>query len=137
MATTDFRIGHYVIAEDSAYSQRGKITETRMSTGTRKGMLYKVGINYFFADEMKFDFEAMIKSVIADCYDGVLSLMNYSKPFRFRHKTETKTLTGLVKNDYFVYAVTDKGELVNLVFVTPLQLERMYNYLCDMLNITK
>ena len=135
MATTDFRIGNYVIAEDSTYSQRGQITETRMSAGSRKEMIYKVGINWFFADEMKFDFEAMIKEIVKS-KDRILPLRNYDKLLRFRHKKDTHTLVGLVIGDYFAYVITGTGDMINVTFLTDLQQERIYKHLCEVLRIT-
>ena len=48
----ELKLGMLVIGDNSIYRQEGRIDEIRESTGTRKGKMYRVGINYFFEDEI-------------------------------------------------------------------------------------
>jgi hypothetical protein len=48
----ELKLGMLVIGENSIYRQEGRIDDICESTGTRKGKLYRVGINYFFEDEI-------------------------------------------------------------------------------------
>ena len=48
-----FRIGTLVTADNGLNYAEGRITSICKSTGTKKGMIYKVGNNYFFGDEIK------------------------------------------------------------------------------------
>lgn len=127
MATREFKVGDYVFAEDSAYASRDKITAIEQSTGSRKGQIYKVGINWFFADELRPDFEAMTKNLVKNV-GGVVSFTNTEDKLKFRHKKDTHTLTGLCQTEHFVYAITSTGEIINLCYLSELQHERIYNY---------
>jgi hypothetical protein len=48
----ELKLGMLVIGENNIYRQEGRIDDICESTGTRKGKLYRVGINYFFEDEI-------------------------------------------------------------------------------------
>ena len=46
-------LGDILLGENKCYSQFGKVTAIKESSGSRKGLIYKIGIDYFFADEIK------------------------------------------------------------------------------------
>lgn len=46
------KLGMLVIGENDICREEGRIDKICESTGTRKGKLYRVGINYFFEDEI-------------------------------------------------------------------------------------
>lgn len=48
----ELKLGMLVIGENDIYRHEGRIEDICESTGERKGKLYKVGINYFFEDEI-------------------------------------------------------------------------------------
>lgn len=48
----ELKLGMLVIGDNGIYRQEGHIDNICESTGTRKGKLYKVGIRYFFEDEI-------------------------------------------------------------------------------------
>lgn len=48
----ELKLGMLVIGENDICREEGRIDKICESTGTRKGKLYKVGINYFFDDEI-------------------------------------------------------------------------------------
>lgn len=48
----ELKLGMLAIGENNICRQEGHISDICESTGTRKGKLYKVGINYFFEDEI-------------------------------------------------------------------------------------
>lgn len=53
MEKRTFKVGNTVIAQSETQGDEGKITEIRRSTGTRKDLLYRVGKNAYFANELK------------------------------------------------------------------------------------
>ena len=48
----ELKLGMLVIGENDICREEGRIDKICKSTGTRKGKLYRVGINYFFEDEI-------------------------------------------------------------------------------------
>ena len=48
----ELKLGMLVIADNRINHQEGHIDDICESTGTRKGKLYRVGIDYFFEDEI-------------------------------------------------------------------------------------
>lgn len=48
----ELKLGMLVIGENDICREEGRIDYICESTGTRKGKLYRVGINYFFEDEI-------------------------------------------------------------------------------------
>ena len=46
----ELKLGMLVIGENDICREEGRIDKICESTGTRKGKLYRVGINYFFED---------------------------------------------------------------------------------------
>lgn len=46
-------LGDILLGEKKYSSQFGKVTAIEQSSGSRKGLIYKIGIEYFFADEIK------------------------------------------------------------------------------------
>lgn len=48
----ELKLGMLVIGENDICREEGRINQICESTGTRKGKLYRVGINYFFDDEI-------------------------------------------------------------------------------------
>ena len=48
----ELKLGMLVIGENDICREEGRIDKICESTGTRKGKLYRVGINYFFEDEI-------------------------------------------------------------------------------------
>lgn len=59
-----FKVGDLCIGINSVYYQQGEIKETEISTGARKERIYKVGINWFFGDELKPWYDGMIAKLI-------------------------------------------------------------------------
>lgn len=47
-----YQIGQYAVAQNEVNCDSGNITEITQSTGTKKGILYKIGINYYFESDI-------------------------------------------------------------------------------------
>lgn len=65
-------LGDILLGENKCYSQFGKVTAIKQSSGSRKGLIYKIGINYFFADEIKHwwwkELQLLLKEKHGDTY---------------------------------------------------------------------
>lgn len=130
METREFNIGDYVIANDRTICQIGKVENKQMSTGSRKEMIYKVGVNYFFADEMEYDYHAMVRAMI-DGVGGVKPFKPYEKKFTFTHKKVKHTLAVLCASSSFAYIVTEKGDLFCLTYMKNADVKRLYDFLVE------
>lgn len=130
MATREFKVGDYVIGKNNANCEVGKVEDKQMSTGSRKEMIYKVGVNWFFADEMEYDYHAMIRAMIGNI-GGVKPFKPYDKKFTFTHKKVKHTLAVLCLSSSFAYIVTEKGDLFCLSYMTDAQVKRLYEFLVE------
>lgn len=106
-----------------------------MSSGRRHELIYKVGINWFFADEIKVDYISMIQGKL-DSIGGIRPIKNYKPVFEFTHNKTKHTLSALVsaKEKDLVYAVTNNGDLICLTYLRRSQLKKIYKHLCDVQN---
>ena len=113
MERTELKLGQYVIGENNISYQQGRIESIEESTGSRKGLIYKVGINWFFADEIRIDLEGILCAFIKK-----RGLMELQKPnvinpdykgdlFTFTYDHTKYTLQGLFCSDHFVYVVAN------------------------------
>lgn len=85
----EYQIGQCVLASNSFNCDEGKITEITQSTGTKKGALYKINNNYYFAEDIKKVFEVedtpnnyycAIKDIEEKMEDEIYNLvMKYAK----------------------------------------------------------
>ena len=57
--TPQFKVGDYVEG-DCLYLERGQIESIEMSTGARKGLIYKIGLSYFFYNFIKPWYDGMV-----------------------------------------------------------------------------
>ena len=113
MERTELKLGQYVIGENNISYQQGRIESIEESTGSRKGLIYKVGINWFFADEIEIDLEGILYAFIKK-----RGLMELQKPnvinpdykggrLTFTYDGIKYTLQGLFNSDHFVYVVAN------------------------------
>ena len=114
MKEKEFKLGQYVIAQNNIYHQQGRIEFIDESTGSRKGLLYKVGIHWFFGDEIEIDPEGILLEFIH--HRGLMELQDPNvinpkcgirKPLVFTYDNEKYTLQGLFASENFVYVVAN------------------------------
>ena len=113
MERTELKLGQYVIGKNNIYYQQGKIEAIEESTGSRKGLIYKVGINWFFADEIRIDLEGILYAFIKK--RGLMELQepsiinrNYKGGlFTFIYDHTKYTLQGMFCSEHFVYVVAN------------------------------
>ena len=131
----EFKVGQYVIGENSISYQTGQISAMEESTGTRKGMLYKVGINWFFADEIKIDLEGIMYAFLKRL--GVVRFDDMK--CKFQYENMSYRLQGLCHSDYFVYLVaTDDQGRVNFICTRHLKkatMNKVFTYVDGKLQI--
>ena len=137
--TPQFKVGDYVIGDDSLFYDRGQIEKIEMSTGERKGLIYKIGLNYYFYNFIKPWYEGMIAAKI-----GIKKLYHLPKPIKFTLGREKMNITGLYaldntlcylivdkdlsNNEWYSHGIDESG-LIGIGFyeLRPKQIERIYN----------
>jgi hypothetical protein len=114
MERTELKLGQYVIGKNNISYQQGRIESIEESTGSRKGLIYKIGINWFFADEIEIDLEGILLEFIH--HRGLMELQDpiiinpecgIRKPLVFTYDNEKYTLQGLFASENFVYVVAN------------------------------
>ena len=95
MTDKELKLGMVVCGQNNAFYDRGKIKTIELSTGSRKGLLYKVGINYFFSDEIDVDW-ACINEIV-----GNGNIYELKKPFGFKLNGKRKVATKVCFKDNF------------------------------------
>ena len=137
--TPQFKVGDYVIGDDSLFYDRGQIEKIEMSTGERKGLIYKIGLNYYFYNFIKPWYDGMIIAKI-----GIKKLYQLPKPIKFTMGREKMNITGLYaldnslcylivdkdlsNNEWYSHGIDESG-LIGIGFyeLRPKQIERIYN----------
>ena len=102
-----FKIGDCVYAQNFCYFAKGQITDIRMSTGSVNGLLYKVGINWFFANELTTWYDGEIKKIIGADVD-----YHPKKKVKFIHNGIKYTINAIKFNSItdWCYLKVDKVE---------------------------
>lgn len=102
-----FKIGDCVYAQNFCYFAKGEITDVQMSTGSRKEPIYKVGINWFFADELTTWYDGEIKNIIGADVD-----YHPKKKVKFIHDGIKYTINAIKYNSVleWCYLKVDKVE---------------------------
>ena len=134
--TPQFKVGDYVIG-DCLYFNKGQIEAIEMSTGERKGLIYKVGINWYFYNFLKPWYDGIISSII-----GEDKIYNPKRIIKLQHNGVKYTITGIVYKSKleWCYLLVDKEEGTDRIDSTGLrgigfhslrekQIERIYNTL--------
>lgn len=102
-----FKVGDPCIGINSAYYQQGEIKESEISTGARKERIYRVGINWFFADELRPWYDGMIAKLI-----GKDIQYRPKREICFTHDRIKYVVQAIVFNEYInhCYLIVDKTE---------------------------
>ena len=124
------------IGSNSFTNERGEVTDVKMSTGTRKELIYKIKYNWFFADELKPWYDGMIKQIIGEDVDYAPN-----KVLKFNHQGITYTITAIKYNSYIgccyvkvdkvegTARINDKERGIGFYALRPKQIERIYKKL--------
>lgn len=96
----------------------GKVTSMRQSTGSRKGMIYKIGNDWYFADEIEHDWWRELEAImgkqhpIGDNY----SEYYYKEPITLQWKRERYKAEGVYfKQNYRVVCSSiSTGEVIEI-----------------------
>lgn len=116
--TPQFKVGDYVEG-DCLYLERGQIESIEMSTGARKGLIYKIGLSYFFYNFIKPWYDGMVMEKI-----GVNTLYPVDKPVKFKHERGTFTITDLyvskVDSHITCYVIATPGADANPLCCSPI-----------------
>ena len=107
MEKTELKLGQYVIGKNNITYQEGTIDKIEQSTGSRKGLIYKVGINWFFADEIEIDQEGILFAFLQ--WKGVCEF-GKDHGCKFVRNGEKYTLQGLCHSEHFVYLVVTTSD---------------------------
>lgn len=103
----EFKKGDAVIAQNFCYFDKGEIADVAMSNGSRKEPIYKVGINWFFADELMTWYDGTIKNII-----GADTDYYPEKKIKFTHNGIKYTINAIKYNSIleWCYLKVDKVE---------------------------
>ena len=129
-----FKIGDMVIGENNVCFQKGEIINIMPSMGARKELIYNVGINWFFADELRTWYDGKIKKIIGADVDYIPN-----KVIKFTHDGVVYTIKAIkyyTKTEW-CYLKVDKINGTNWMnenergigfyALMPKQIERIYN----------
>lgn len=131
-----FKKGDAVIAQNFCYFDKGEIADVVMSTGSRKEPIYKVGINWYFADELMTWYDGTIKNII-----GADTDYYPKKKVKFQHNGIVYTINAIKYNSVleWCYLKVDKFEGTDKINdtergigfyqLTKRQIERIYEKL--------
>ena len=132
--TPQFKVGDYVEG-DCLYLERGQIESIKMSTGARKGLIYKIGLSWYFYNFIKPWYDGMIAAKI-----GKDKVYRPERTIKFKHNGIEYTITGILFHSFlkWCYLLVDKKEgtwqvddtgTMGIGFhsLRPKQIERIYN----------
>lgn len=77
MTDKDLRLGMVVCGKNNIIIETGRIKKIQPSNGSRKGLIYNVGINWFFADEIYVDWFCILEMI------GERNTYELKTPFKF------------------------------------------------------
>ena len=77
MTDKDLHLGMVVCGKNNITIETGRIKKIQPSTGSRKGLIYNVGINWFFADEIGIDWFCILEMI------GERNTYELKTPFKF------------------------------------------------------
>jgi hypothetical protein len=77
MTDKDLHLGMVVCGKNNITIETGRIKKIQPSTGSRKGLIYNVGINWFFADEIYVDWFCILEMI------GERNTYELKTPFKF------------------------------------------------------
>lgn len=118
-------LGDFLRGENSISCEIGCVTGMQQSTGSRKGMIYKIGINWFFADEISHDWWRELQYKV-----GVNKRYNYKEPIKVIYNKKTyKAIRVEFEENYQVILEDKDGALVyvHIYFLPTKTLERLVN----------
>ena len=118
-------LGDYLIGENSVCYELGCVTAMQQSTGSRKGMIYKIGNNWFFADEISHDWWRELQYKV-----GVSKRYDYKNPIKvIYNKKPYKAIRVVFDNNYYVVLEDKTGALVyeRIYYLATKTLERLVN----------
>ena len=108
--------------------QAGQISEIDESKGARSGKIYKVGLYWFFEDELVIDMESIIHTFLKRI--GIIEL---DDGFNFDYKNEIHNLQGLCHTEHFVYLVatneSGKVKFINMRRIKQVTAYRVFNHI--------
>ena len=136
----ELKLGMLVIGENDICREEGRIDKICESTGTRKGKLYRVGINYFFEDEITpMEFNNSPRD-----YYGIISKMEEDlvyaiKKYRYKLKNGTINYNFHPKSMYPCVKFGTETITIKKISITPCdkiiittddnrQIDATYNY---------
>jgi hypothetical protein len=91
----------------------GKVESMHQSTGSRKGMLYKIGVHYFFADELEHDWWRELKELVCEKYLG--GEYRYKDPVKLQYKGKAyKAIRVFFTDNYRVVIEHSTGYIVEV-----------------------
>lgn len=116
-------LGDFLRGENGINCDVGCVTAMSQSTGSRKGMIYKIGFGWYFADEIKHDWwkELQYKIGLGKRYD-------YKKPIKITYKGKPyKAIRIEFEENYHVVLEDKSGVLVyeHIYLLSDKTLERL------------
>jgi hypothetical protein len=118
-------LGDFLKGENSVSYEFGCVTAMQQSTGSRKGMIYKIGVNWFFADEISHDWWRELQHKV-----GVSKRYDYKSPIKvIYNKKPYKAIRVMFDDNYYVVLEDKTGALVyeHIIFLPTKTLERLVN----------
>lgn len=128
MEKRTFEIGDHVLAECKAFCDYGKIEGIKPSGGTYDGLIYKVGVNSYKEEDLKYDYEGEMRERLFTCYGMVV----FPKDARIVLTIEGKkhTLCAMTATEQFAYLITNKDgetEVINMRLLKRQAVKKVYS----------
>lgn len=127
MTDKDLHLGMVVCGKDNVTSEHGRIKEIESSTGSRKGLIYKVGVNWFFADEICIDWFCIFELI------GERNTYELKTPFKFTCGGKKVVATKVAIQDN--YEIVGEGFREHLYNLRKPTVEKLYWQIVEELGI--
>ena len=127
MTDKDLHLGMVVCAKNGIVNENGRIKEIEPSTGSRKGLIYKVGVNWFFADEIYIDWFCVLEVI------GKGNTYELKTPFKFTCGGKKVVATKVAIQDN--YEIIGDGFREHLYELRKPTAERLYWQIVEELGI--
>lgn len=127
MTDKDLRLGMVVCGSRKYVNECGRIEEIDLSRGSRKGLVYKVGNAYFFADEIDIDWYCIFETI------GLGNTYELKTPFKFTCGGKKVAVTKVALQDKF--EIIGEGFRYPLYNLCKLTAKRLYWQILEELGI--
>lgn len=127
MTDKDLHLGMVVCGHNKVMTDTGKITEIWMSKGSRKDLLYRIGINCYFADQIDIDWFCILKMI------GRGNTYELKTPFKFTCGGKKVVATKVAIQDN--YEIVGDGFREHLYNLRKPTVERLYWQIVEELGI--